>query len=112
MAPIARMRFLLLLCGLATIGLLFSSNADARALSAKEIDALTTRALLEFDTPGAAVAVVAFALTGEKPFANMTRLAMLGIAGALALMATPIGADIIDMLPFIGDTSANSIEKP
>lgn len=59
---------------------------------------------------GAAFGVIAFAATSEKPFANMTRLGFAGLAGVLALSLTPLADDLYNMLPFIGDTSASSVD--
>lgn len=59
---------------------------------------------------GAALAVVVFVFTSDRPFRNMTRLGMLGIAGILALSVTPVGDQIISLLPFIGDSSTSSID--
>lgn len=59
---------------------------------------------------GAALAVIVFVFTSDRPFRNLTRLGMLGIAGFLALSVTPVGDQIIGLLPFIGGASTSSID--
>ncbi|OFX00720.1 MAG: hypothetical protein A3E78_11235 [Alphaproteobacteria bacterium RIFCSPHIGHO2_12_FULL_63_12] len=59
---------------------------------------------------GAALAVVAFVFTSDRPFKNLTRLGLIGTAGFLALSVTPIGDQIIGLLPFVGDSSTSSID--
>ncbi|MEK7264929.1 MAG: O-antigen ligase family protein, partial [Pseudomonadota bacterium] len=59
---------------------------------------------------GAALAVVAFVFTSDKPLKNLTRLGLVGTAGFLALSVSPIGDQIIGLLPFVGDSSTSSID--
>lgn len=59
---------------------------------------------------GAALALLAVAATAEKPMKNLLRLAFAGLAGFLVLALTPVGGEIINMLPLIGDIEDNTID--
>ena len=59
---------------------------------------------------GAALGIVVFVLTGDRVFRNFTRLTLIGVAGFLALSVSPIGDQIISLLPFVGDSSTGSID--
>jgi O-antigen ligase len=59
---------------------------------------------------GAGLAIATYAATTEKPLRNLVRLGLLGLALIAALMATPFGADLIAMLPFIGEVEENTID--
>ncbi|MFZ5619144.1 MAG: O-antigen ligase family protein [Pseudomonadota bacterium] len=59
---------------------------------------------------GAALAIAAYAATSARPIQNLIRLGALGIAAFAGLAATPIGDQLIDMLPFIGDVEENTID--
>jgi len=59
---------------------------------------------------GAALALVVFVFTSGKVLKNASRLAIAGLAGFLALSVSPIGDQIISLLPFIGDSSTSSID--
>ena len=59
---------------------------------------------------GAALALVVFVLSSGRVLRNATRLAFAGLAGFLALSVSPIGDQIISLLPFVGDSSTSSID--
>ncbi len=59
---------------------------------------------------GAAFALLIFVMTSERFFKGMMRLGVLGLAGMLALSATPMGDQIVALIPFVGDSSTNSID--
>ncbi len=58
---------------------------------------------------GAAVIVVVFALSGVNFTKRFFQLAGGGLVAGLATMATPFGKRILDLLPFIGDASTDTV---
>jgi hypothetical protein len=59
---------------------------------------------------GAALAIATYAATSDKPLRNLVRLGLWGFVFVAALMATPLGADLLAMLPFIGEVEENTID--
>lgn len=57
----------------------------------------------------AAVAAGVFALTGPNAAGRTAQLGLIALVGGLALLATPFGGAIIDLIPFIGDSGAETI---
>jgi hypothetical protein len=58
---------------------------------------------------GAALALVVFLATGPAPVTALAKLAGAGLL-CLPILATPLGASIIDHLPFIGTVEATNVE--
>ncbi len=59
---------------------------------------------------GAGLAVAAFSATSAHPLRNLLRLGLIGLAGLAGLAVTPFGAELIDMLPLIGEVGDNTID--
>lgn len=59
---------------------------------------------------GAALAMIAIVMTSDRPFRNMVRLGLVGLAGFAVLMVTPVGDDLVAMLPFVGDVEETTID--
>lgn len=59
---------------------------------------------------GAALAIATFTATSARPARNLTLLGFAGLGALAALAATPFGADLLAMLPFIGEVEDNTID--
>ncbi len=59
---------------------------------------------------GAILTVIVHAATDKKPLTSLVRLGLIGIAGVAAIAVTPLGGQLIDMLPFIGDVEERNID--
>jgi O-antigen ligase len=59
---------------------------------------------------GAALAIVAFAMTTGKPMGNLVRLAMIGCVAFPIIAVSPIGDELINMLPFVGEVDSGTID--
>lgn len=59
---------------------------------------------------GAIFAAIVFAAASGRVFSSFTRLAGLGAIGLLVLSATPMGDKIMALLPFVGESSTDSVD--
>lgn len=59
---------------------------------------------------GAALAIIAIVLTSDRPFRNMVRAGLVGLAAFAVLMVTPVGDEIVAMLPFVGEVEETTID--
>jgi O-antigen ligase len=59
---------------------------------------------------GAASLVVIYLITGPNAVTKLAKLAALGGISTLLLLPTPIGAKLVDFLPFIGSIDAANVE--
>lgn len=95
------------------LALALISSMKRRLLALGGLGALCVGLLATFSRGpwvGAALGVVVFVFTSDKPFKNLTRLGMIGLAGFLALSVSPVGDQIISLLPFVGDSATSSID--
>lgn len=58
---------------------------------------------------GAAVILIVFIGLGPAPGKNYVILALLGLVAAPALLLSPVGQKIIDLLPFVGTVEADTV---
>lgn len=59
---------------------------------------------------GAVFAAVVFTAVSGRVFSNFTKLAVIGAIGLMVLSATPMGDKILALLPFIGESSTDSVD--
>ncbi len=59
---------------------------------------------------GAALAIVTFAMTTGKPMSNLVRLAMIGCVAFPIIAVSPMGDELIQMLPFVGNVESGTID--
>jgi O-antigen ligase len=58
---------------------------------------------------GALILVMVYMVTGPMAVANLARFAVLGAIVLLALLLTPVGSGLFDLLPFVGSVDAGSV---
>lgn len=78
------------------------SNTWLRSLGLVTLAAGLSASLSRGPWVGAVVMLLVFIATGEFPIQRLFKISFLIAVGALAMLATPFGDKIIDLLPFIG----------
>ncbi len=59
---------------------------------------------------GAAVGIIAMTATAQRPALKLLKLAGVGAVIGLIVVASPWGARLIDLLPFVGTVDSNNVE--
>lgn len=90
-----------------------TTSAERKALPVLGLGAIGVALVATFSRGpwiGAALAVLMFAMTGARPIGNFIRVGAFGMVAAMAIAVSPLGDELIAMIPFIGGGDTGTID--